>query len=289
MKRLAFFLLLLTAAWTCGAQRLTVGTYNIRLKADVDYKRGDGWDTRKQALINLLNFVEPDIFGTQEGFDTQLDDIKKGLRTYDYIGAGRDDGKKKGEHSAIFYNKQRLVCVEQGNFWLSETPDKPGKGWDAAYPRICSWGKFKLKGNGKTFYFFNLHADHIGKTAQREAAKLVLNRIREIAGNNAPVVLTGDFNVPQGSEPYNIVTQSGLLADAYTLAKTRLAPNGTYQDFNPEAYGNERIDHVFLSNQWAVSRYGMLTNLYWHADEQGNYTPHLPSDHYPVMVKVRLK
>ena len=158
-------------------------------------KDGDNaWPNRKEMVKGLIRFHDFDIFGTQEGFKHQLDNILE-LGNYAYIGAGRDDGKEAGEHSAIFYKKDRFEVLDKGNFWFSETPDVPGKGWDAVCcNRICSWGKFKDKISGQVFFFFNSHYDHQGKVARRESSHLLLKKIREIAGEKAIVFATGDFN-----------------------------------------------------------------------------------------------
>ena len=112
-----------------------------------------------------------------------------------YIGAGRDDGEDAGEHSAIFYKTSRFDLLDKGNFWFSETPDVPGKGWDATCcNRICSWGKFRDKESGQGVLFFNSHYDHQGKVARRESSKLLIARIKQIAGTDATVFATGDFN-----------------------------------------------------------------------------------------------
>ena len=218
---------------------------------------------------------------------------------------------------AIFYLADEFELLEHGDFWLSETPEKPGLGWDAACIRICTWGKFLVKGQGqrhglfnrrikesqKVFYFFNLHMDHVGVVARREAAKLVVAKVREIA-KGAPVFITGDFNVDQYNEIYTIFTQSGLLKDSYDAARIRFAENGTFNAFKTEYYTTSRIDHVFVSPDTQVESYGVLTNSYWTPDETDealkssdapqeiSFDTHVrrnPSDHYPVFVKVRIE
>ena len=64
------------------------------------------------------------LFGTQEGFTHQLNDILR-LSDYRFIGVGRDDGKDAGEHCAIFYRSDRFKVLDQGDFWLSEHPENP--------------------------------------------------------------------------------------------------------------------------------------------------------------------
>lgn len=301
MKKYTLTLLLLAITLCVSSQNLFVGTYNIRNDNSDDRKEGNAWPKRCQVICDMMNFEQPDIFGTQEVLVGQLRDLKQGLDGYDCIGVGRDDGKEAGEYSAIFYKKDKLKRLDYGNFWLNETPDKPALGWDAACIRICTWGKFQDVKTKLKFYFFNLHMDHVGVVARREAAKLVVRKIKEIAGSNAPVILTGDFNVDQHDEIYQIFTQSGLLKDSYTAAKMRFAENGTFQGFKSSLLTDCRIDHVFVSNKFQVNQYGILTNGYWtegnsrEVSKEGaapqelnfrQYVHRLPSDHYPVMVKL---
>lgn len=305
-------------AMTINAQNLFVGTYNIRNNSNNgDVENGNGWNQRLGVITGQVLFEQPDIFGTQEVLHGQVVDLKNALTGYDYIGVGRDDGKEEGEYECIWYKNDKLRLLDSGNFWLSETPDRPGLGWDAACIRICSWGKFAVKDNGAnrkvgkhgknknegTFYFFNLHMDHVGIVARREAAKLVVEKIREIA-QGAPAILTGDFNVDQNNEIYNIFTDSGILKDSFVEAKQRFAENGTFNSFHPELKTQSRIDHIFVSPCVTVEHYAVMTNCYWterQIDEKevkGKDAPRelrfkrhqmrTPSDHYPVWAKIKL-
>ena len=304
MKKL-FLFALIVASLHLSAQEMLVGSYNIRYKNANDSINGEVWTKRCQVICDQLNFMSPDIFGAQEVLYGQLQDMKQVLDGYDYIGIGRDDGERAGEHEAIFYKTDRLQLLDHGDFWLSETPDKPGLGWDAVCIRVCTWGKFARKTveGEMPFYYFNLHMDHVGVVARREAAKLVVQRIREIA-QGAPVVLTGDFNVDQNDEIYTIFTNSGLLKDSYDSARIRFAENGTFNAFKTNYFTTSRIDHVFVSPETQVEAYGVFTNSYWTPDDDPDdtlkasdapqqisfdtYIRHNPSDHYPVFVKVKL-
>ena len=266
------------ATLAASAQSLYVGSYNIRYQNYEDNVIGNGWEKRCPVVCDQLNFEHPDIFGAQEVLEPQLRDMLQRLDGYDYIGVGRDDGKQAGEYAAIFYDKRKLRLVDNGHFWLSQTPDKPSIGWDAACVRICTWGLFEDNATGLQFYFYNLHMDHIGIVARREAAKMVVERISQRA--NTPVILTGDFNVDQNDEIYTILTQSGQLVDTYTAARLRFAENGTFNAYHQERKTASRIDHIFVSPQFTVDRYGVLTNTYW-SDQR-----RLPSDHYPVFVRL---
>ena len=302
-KKLLLSLLFTAFAVVQLSAQMLVGSYNIRLKVSSDSIAGNVWQKRCQVICDQVNFMSPDIFGAQEVLHVQLLDMLAGLDGYDYIGVGRDDGKTGGEYAAIFYKTDRLRLLDQGNFWISETPDRPGLGWDAACVRICSWGKFarQTDTDDDAFYYFNLHMDHVGVIARREGAKLIVSKIRDIAGN-APVIVTGDFNVDQNDEIYSIFTQSGLLKDSFLASRLRFSENGTFNSFDTDLYTNSRIDHVFVSPCWNVDAYGVLTNSYWTPDEASaqqmkghdapqeisfsRYTRRQPSDHYPVFVRL---
>lgn len=295
---------LLCMAFAAFGQELVLGSYNIRYRNDGDESKGHLWKKRCQVICDQIHYELPDAFGAQEVLKEQLDDLLRGLPEYDYVGVGRDDGREAGEFAPIFYQRERLVLLSDGYFWLSPNRTKPSLGWDAACIRICTWAKFKVRKTGKVFLFFNLHTDHVGVKARYESAKLVMRAIDELGGSDSPVVLTGDFNVDQTDETYAIFTADGRLKDAYTVAKYRFAENGTFNSFNPSLKTTSRIDHIFVSPSFTVTRYGVLPNFYWTEEEytksekghdapqQINFKPHrirTASDHYPVFVKVKLK
>ncbi len=303
MKRLVLFAAFVATLFIADAQSLNVASYNVRLLTDSDYKSGNGWTQRVDCLCDVIRFSDFDIFGAQEVKYQQLSDMLYRLKDYDYVGVGRDDGMQGGEYSPVFYKRERFTLLDGGTFWLSETPDKVSKGWDARYNRVCSWGCFKDKVSRKKFWFFNLHMDHIGIEARRESARLVVKRIAEMCGKNASVILTGDFNVAQDNEIYGIFADCGFLKDSYEAAEFRFAPTGTFNSFKPHNFTTRRIDHIWVSDNARVERYGVLTYHFW-SDESGENsslkdapkeikaekrTVRLPSDHYPVNVFLNFK
>jgi len=288
MKKLLFVLLFTIGVSSCFAQHFTVATYNLRNDnpTNDDSLRGNGWKQRLPVVAKLIQFHDFDIFGTQEGLVHQLHDLTKAMPGYSYTGIGRDDGKTAGEFSAIFYKTNKFKLLKHGDFWLSPITSRPNKGWDAALPRICSWASFQEIKTGYKFYYFNLHMDHIGMVARRESAKLVLQKIKEMTANQ-PVILSGDFNVGETSDSYAVINTSGKLKDAYELSPIKYAENGTFNAFNAENKSKGRIDHIFLSNDFSVKRYGILTDTYRALNKQTNkYEAKLPSDHFPVMIMV---
>lgn len=296
-----FFILLFVGTFSINATTFTIATYNIRNANKGDSIAGNGWGQRYPYIAQLIQFHGFDIFGTQEGKYPQLQDLKKAMLGYDYIGVGRDDGKIGGEFSAIFYRTDKFEVLEHGDFWLSTETSYPNKGWDAALPRICTWGKFKEKKSGFVFLYFNLHMDHIGVQARAESAKLILQKVKE-QPNHIPVVLSGDFNVDQYNESYNLLNTSGVLKDSYVIADFIYAPNGTFNSFYPDRKTDQRIDHIFLSNDFKVLKYGILTDSYRspknekvESEQNSNfpkeakmkkYDARMPSDHFPVMIEV---
>jgi endonuclease/exonuclease/phosphatase family metal-dependent hydrolase len=280
MKRyLSFAFLLLVVFSACNKQdglALRVASYNLRMDTRADSL--NAWSYRKDKVNALVRFHDWDIFGTQEGFLHQLQDICR-MSEYAYIGAGRDDGQTAGEHSAIFYKTDRFEVLDKGDFWLRETPDIPGKGWDATCcNRICSWGKFKEKQSGKVFYFFSVHFDHQGVVARQESGKLMVAKIKEIAGNNH-FIFGGDLNSTPDTEQVKLLSSN--FKDAKTT--TKLPPYGPEGTFN-RRFGNPigagRIDYIFVSDGFDVLKYAGLT------DNDGMY---YPSDHIPVMADIVLK
>ena len=246
-KILISFLVCLTVsiAKPVFAQVQTFMSYNIRYNNPNDGV--NKWDERKDELVALINNYEPLVFGIQEGLLDQVQYIRDQSGVYDYSGVGRDDGKDKGEFAAIFYNKQELTLLTEGTFWLSETPEKVSKDWDAALPRICSYAQFKINDSGKTFWFFNAHFDHIGKVARANSATLIVQKIKEIAGSASPVILTGDFNATPSSQP--ILNITSYLKDAFSnTQKAFYGPIGTFSGFNTSAKLEDRIDYIFYLN-----------------------------------------
>lgn len=248
-------------------------TYNIRL--DVASDGENAWPHRRAFLLGQLQFYAPHIFGIQEGLPHQTKAIETALPSYQYIGHGRDGGDQ-GEHSAIFYDAELYSVSDAHTFWLSDTPDKVSKGWDAAYPRICTYGLFQQKASGQVFWVFNTHLDHVGTEARQRGIELILDKIAAINTQQHPVILMGDFN----SEPESdlITWLSMQMDDAKTISET--PPFGSHGTFNGFAYSEpttRRIDYIYLSTDSTlkVKKHAVLTD---------SDLLHYASDHFAVMV-----
>lgn len=261
---------------------IRVMSFNIRYDEPRDNE--NAWPNRKDLVSGLIRFHQADLIGVQEALKRQLDDLSKLLPEYGWIGVGRDDGKVGGEFSAILYRKARFSHLETSNFWLSETPNVPSKGWDAAYPRIVTWVKFRDKQTGKVFFHFNTHFDHRGTRAREESARLLRQRIQQIAGR-LPVVVTGDFNFVESSDAYQILTTKtepaagapSALRDARYLSQNgHYGPTSTFNQFK-SLVAAMKIDYVFVKGNVRVLQHGALSDTW-----DGRY----PSDHLPVLAEI---
>jgi endonuclease/exonuclease/phosphatase family metal-dependent hydrolase len=261
------------------AQELNVMTFNIRLNTASDSM--NAWPYRKDMVASQVLFHEAQIVGVQEALLDQMTDLQQRLPKYRYKGVGRDDGERKGEFSAIFYDTTRLQALDSKTFWLSETPEWAGsKSWDAAITRIVTWIKFRDKKTKKIFYAFNTHFDHIGKIARRESAKLLLERIREIAGT-APVVVTGDFNSTPDDEPVQLIvdqSNSQHLVDSKGISLSpHYGPTGTFNAFKGKEIDNQPIDYIFLKGTWKVLKHATISQTW-----DGRFA----SDHFAVVARL---
>lgn len=276
MKFHSLVLLAVIFSFPATAQ-VSVMSYNIRYATESDGE--NAWSKRKDYLAKQVAFYEPGILGVQEALQEQLEFLDGELEDYKWFGEGRD-GKNKGEFSAIFYNTEKFEVLDMGTFWLSETPHRISTGWDAALNRICTYGLFREKASGKEFYVFNTHFDHLGEVARLRSAELIVDKIKNINAENLPVVLMGDFNLEPASSALAPIL--GYLNDAKAVAsEVAYGPEGTFNGFKFHEPVTKRIDYVFTSPEGIeVLKHGVLSD-----SKDLKY----PSDHFPVLVVLRLE
>jgi len=278
MKKL-FIAISFIVSISLQSQELNVLTFNIRYNTKNDSL--NAWPYRKDNAASQIKFHNVHILGVQEALHEQIMDLSQSLSQYKYIGVGRDDGKTKGEYAAIFYDTTRLKLLGSSTFWLSLTPGVAGsKSWDAAITRIVTWAKFKDAGSKKTFFVFNTHFDHIGKEARRESAKLLKQRVKELAGSN-PVIIMGDLNSRPTDDPIKILIDSSdkdKFIDTKAVSLTpHYGPQGTFNGFTSKEIDNEPIDFIFLKGKWKVLQHATLSQTWG-----GRFS----SDHFPVFAKL---
>lgn len=261
------------------AQPLHIMTFNIRLNTASDGE--NAWPYRKDIAASQILFHDIQLLGVQEALHDQMVDLQERLPSFKFEGVGRDDGKAAGEYSAIFYDTSRLRVLESATFWLSLTPDIPGsKSWDAAITRIVTWVHFRDRKTKKDFYAFNTHFDHMGKIARAESAKLLLAKVRSIAGKK-PVVVMGDFNAEPSAEPIQILLSPNdpdRLINSLELSQTaHYGPTGTFNGFKNAELSDQPIDHIFLKNGGKVWKHATISQTW-----KGRFS----SDHFPVMAVI---
>lgn len=255
---------------------INVATYNLRYNNAAD--GANAWPARKEMVKALIRYHEFDILGTQEGWAGQIADLAE-MEEFDHVGVGRDDGKQAGEHSAIFFRKSRFALLRKGDFWLSETPDRPSFGWDATCcHRLVSWARLREQASARTLYVFSVHFDHEGELARRASADLVLRKIAEIAGSE-PAICVGDFN--STPETPQMLTMARAMRDAFRVsAAPPYGPVGTFNDFHLDAPMTDRIDYIFVDRNFDVRKYAVLSD---------SLDRRYPSDHHPVVARIVLK
>ncbi|MCM4159700.1 endonuclease/exonuclease/phosphatase family protein [Antarcticibacterium flavum] len=269
------FVLLISFA---APAQVNVMTYNIKYATENDGE--NSWSKRKDHLTNQLKFYHPDIMGVQEALHGQLEHIKEHVADYQYVGAARDDGKTKGEYSAVFYNTTKFEMLEEGTFWLSETPKVPSKGWDASFPRVCTWVKLKEKEGGKEFFVFNTHFDHEGDEAREKSTQLILDKMAEINKEEKPAILMGDLNLEPDTEPIKKIAAQ-MNDSKYSAQTVSFGPEGTFNGYDFKAPVERRIDYIFTTKgNIKILKYGVLSD-----SKDLKY----PSDHLPVVVKLRFQ
>jgi endonuclease/exonuclease/phosphatase family metal-dependent hydrolase len=263
------------AAAQADGDRFGVMTYNIRL--DLASDGADAWPNRRAMVAALIGYHAPDLIGLQEVLQHQKQALEADLPAYAFIGAARDDGRQAGEYSPIGYRRDRYRLLASGTFWLSPTPAVPGKGWDAAYPRIATWARLVERRGGRRLLMVNTHLDHVGLTARLEGARQLRGWIGAQRAKGEAVVLTGDFNSMADSDAYRTIVAPGpgALADTLRLTRTpHYGPAGTFTGFKVTQAQAGAIDHIFVSDGVTVLRQATLTD---------QTAGRLPSDHYPVL------
>ncbi len=249
-----------------------VCTFNIRFACD-EKDISNIWYYRLPRIITQMNELSPDLIGFQEAMLIQYEQLAEKLSDYDSEFLSRDG--KSGEGTPIFYKKDRFELVEKGSYYLNEHPDEPGLGWDAVCLRVASYVSLKDKKTGKRFTYFNTHLDHVGSLAQVNGIKLMVEKMEEYGGS---MILSGDFNVIEGSETYNVA--SSLLNDSKKIAKS-VHESITYHGYGSSSASvkNGCIDYIFVSSDIKVENYCVYDELV-----DGGYA----SDHYAVYVDLTL-
>jgi endonuclease/exonuclease/phosphatase family metal-dependent hydrolase len=276
---IALGLLLMSATQSLAADALRVMTFNIRYNNAADGE--NAWPKRRDWVAEIIREQKVDILGVQEAQAGQVRDLEERLQDYTWHGAGRDDGKTKGEYVPLFWRKDRFEVVDKGHFWLSKTPDVAGStSWDTAITRMVTWAKLKDRTSDRTILVANTHFDHRGVEARKESAKLLLQQLPKLAGE-LPVILTGDFNCLPTSAPYATVTgkqsvSTWILQDTRQNSMTQpTGPDSTWNGFS-KIMPEQQIDFIFTRG-FKTRSHAILETV-----RDGKFA----SDHLPVLAEI---
>ena len=271
MKRTLLSVLAVVSLLACSPSQtpLKVMTFNVR--AGVANDQENSWQYRRKAAADMILDQRPVVFGVQEAVDFQLDYFLEQCPMYQCVGVGREDGVKGGEHMSVFYDTTRIALLDWGTYWLSETPDVPSKGWDAACKRTATWTLLKDLSCNKEFFFVNTHLDHIGQEARRIGLALIVERIGKMNPDGFPMILTGDFNVFP-DDPC-LTDLRAMMADAWETAP-EIDEGPTWHDWG-KGTDTRHIDYIFYSGFSKCTSLVRLTKSY-------DNMPFV-SDHYPVI------
>lgn len=268
-----------------AAATISVLTFNIRYDNPDD--GANVWANRLPKVNAFLDSIAPDVIGAQEVLHNQLEDLLGAHPDYDFYGVGREDGLDKGEYQPLLWKKDRFEVVGKGHFWLSETPDKPSMGWDAACERTTVWAILKEKTTGRELLFMNTHLDHMGQVARANSVRMIKERALELAGDRE-IVLTGDFNADPSSDVILAIEDNeGLprpILDSRQYAKEKSGADWSFHDFGHLPVAERPlIDYIFVGSDGT----DILTNAVLNEDDSDQNHLYL-SDHAPVLVKIAL-
>lgn len=270
-----FMVLIFFSSMLCQSQDIKIMTYNI--KYDNINDTVNNWNFRKEEMVDLLKHYQAEVIGMQEVLHRQLIYLDSSLNDYSYVGVGRDDGKTNGEYSPIFYENTKLKVLKSNTFWLSETPEKVSKGWDASLERICTYALFENLQDHEKFWVFNTHFDHRGKEARANSTRLIVQKIKEFNTENLPLVFMGDLNLAPEEEPIRFL-QEQLTDGQMSTEQAFYGPTGTSHGFDHNRILDRRIDYIFVEN--------FKVESYIHIDDRMENNMHI-SDHLPVLAGLK--
>jgi len=255
---------------------LAVMSFNIRYGTARD--GDDAWEHRRAPLLATIAAHDPDVLGLQEALRFQLDEIGAAFPAYREIGVGRDDGVAAGEYAALLVRRDRFAVDTSGTFWLSDTPAAPGSmSWGNRIPRVCTWAVLTDAHTGRRFAVFNTHLDHESQPSRERSTALILERIGSAAAG-LPVLVLGDFNAGEDNAALAALRAAGF-RDTYRVADPDPAGDGTFGAFRGDSTG-AKIDYVLARGGWIVDAADILRRRSGRRD---------PSDHFPVIARLRLE
>lgn len=272
--------------------QVRIYTHNIRYDNGALWENEKPWSIRREYVASSIQFNARGISAVvtlQEALHNQVEDLVRllGLE-WTYYGIGREDGVTRGEYSPIFWKKTEWDLLNHRTFWLSETPDRPSKGWDAGQERIVTWVHLKHKVTGQRINVFSTHFDDRGVEARRESTKLIIEKTKDV--NNDPCFLGGDFNTEPVDEPYQIAQK--YLDDASQIVEGEIAKYGyysgpTYTGFDGGIRERAKIiDYIWCEQEGKRAEKGYNLRVEGYGILRSKFNGVYISDHRPVVADV---
>ena len=259
-----------------SGEPLKAMTFNIRLATGDDGE--NVWSKRSDLALGVIRDEKPDVFGVQEAQPIQIEELNAALPEYINVGVGRRaDGSD--EFSAIYFRRDRFHLSDAGTFWLSDEPTVPGsRSWGNNLPRIATWVRLLDQTDKRRIVVLNTHWDHESQPARLNSAKLICKQLKELSGDQEPVIVMGDFNAQPNNPAMVALVEHGGLRDTLIVAHAEEKNISTFHGFGRVEKG-PKIDAVLVSPQWTVKDAKIIRT------HDGN---RYPSDHYPVTATLEL-
>lgn len=248
---------------------LNVMSFNWRTETSNDPGE-TSWASRRPAVAAMLKDKNPVLMGCQECQPNQRKQILSDDSRYLTIGGDLGYSNEETECDVIFYMKDSVEVLAHGTFFLTDTPDVYSRLNQSNHYRVCTWGRMKMKSDGKEFYYFNTHIDYLTDAQQPEMDAL-LNMIKVINTDNLPMFLTADWNAEESSDIFKDIKSYGFMS-----ARLEAVIGDSYRTFNGFGSGSQTLDHCWFKGFSGVSRFTTVRDRY-------AGIPYI-SDHYPINI-----
>lgn len=266
-----------------ASERVRIMTFNIPY-GNIKVSDGNGqntWANRAKAIHHYIDSIAPDLMGIQEGVKDELTSILAGTPGYAMVGCARNDGAEAGEYTPILYRTERFLLEASGNYWLTDTPDKPSKTPDAICYRVATWALLTDKVTGARFIYTNTHLDHGLESVRIAQAKIVKEQmvaLGEKYGRKLPQFLTADFNMNRSSQVYPYLLNYKLTArDMWQSARKKEQKGVDGFSSTPDneidfifACGSVSCSYAELGNRWTPDGFIMSDHNPHFADVSWN-------------------
>jgi endonuclease/exonuclease/phosphatase family metal-dependent hydrolase len=255
-----------------GTAALVAASFNLR--HGLAWDGTHSWPFRRRAAAAAIGALHAEVVGLQEVHGFQERYLTRSLPGYRAVGAGREDGRERGERCSVLYRPGRLALDSWTVRWLSETPAVPGsRTWGNPVTRLATLCRFTDRTSGLRFGVADTHWDGDSAVSRLRSAEALLGWLDP----QLAWIVLGDLNATAG-DPAVAALVAGGLRDTLPQAGERGAGAGTHHRWDGATDGT-RIDYVLVTPHWEL----LDARIAGPAAHGG-----LPSDHWPVAATLRL-